>query len=149
MEAELIINLLSRIRHDYGNHLQVIMGYIDLGRPEKARRYVNAVVEQLDEERRLFEELPPEAALYFYQQALLCSELGLILKYRDYCMDSHAVFENGQEPYSSLKQMAAENAFRLEEEPVVYADVTARDGKAQVVFSGPALGREVKVLIEE
>ena len=149
MEAEQMVNILRRIRHDNGNHLQVIMGYIDLGKPESARQYINSIVEQLYEERRLFEELPAEAALFFYQQALLCGDLGLILRYRQFHLDSYAVFEKRQEPYSSLEQLTAEAAFNLEEETVVYADVTAHAGKGRVVFSGPALGREVQVQIEE
>lgn len=149
MEAEQMASILRRIRHDYGNHLQVILGYLDLGKPERVRQYIKTVVEQHNEERILFEELPPEAALYFYQQALLCGDLGLILKYRECHMDSHAVFEKGQEPYRSLKLLASESAFQLEEEPVVYATVTASAGKGRVVLSGSALGREIQLHIEE
>lgn len=149
MEAEQMANILRRIRHDYGNHLQVIMGYMDLGKPERVRQYIDTIIEQHNEERLLFEELPPEAALYFYQQALLCGDLGLILKYKECRMDSHAIFEKAQEPYNSLKRLAAEVDFGLQEEPVVYATVIAAGGKGRVAFSGPALGREVQVQIEE
>lgn len=149
MEAEQMVNLLRRIRHDYGNDLQVIMGYIDLGKPEQAREYIHSIVEQHLRERLLFESMPAEAALYFYQQALLCGDLGVILRYKNWQMDSHAVFEQKQEPYQSLKRLAEEAAWRLDEDPCIYASITAKDGKGQVVFSGHVLGREVLVQIEE
>lgn len=149
MEAEQIVSLLRRIRHDYGNDLQVIVGYIDLNKPDQAREYIRSVVEQHNQERMLFESMPAEAALYFYQQALLCRDLGVILRYKDCQLDSHAIFENRQEPYQSLKKLAQENAFCLDGEPFIYASITAKSGRGQMVLSGHPLGREVLVQIEE
>ena len=76
MEAEQIVSLLRRIRHEYGNDLQVIGGYIDLNRLEQAREYIHAVVEQHNQERMLFDSLPAEAALYFYQRSLIMPGFG-------------------------------------------------------------------------
>ncbi|MGI6434317.1 MAG: Spo0B domain-containing protein [Syntrophomonadaceae bacterium] len=149
MEAERMVNLLSILRHDYDNQLQVMMGYIDLGKPDLARRYMQTLVEQHREDRLLFEQLSAEAALYFYEQLLLCGDLGVILRYRNCQMDSHAVFEQGQEPYRSLKRLAGEASFCTAEDPLVYATMTAKEGKGQVVLFGPGLGREVRVQIEE
>ena len=149
MEAEQIVSLLRRIRHEYGNDLQVIGGYIDLNRLEQAREYIHAVVEQHNQERMLFDSLPAEAALYFYQQALSCRDLGVILRYKDCRVDSHAIFEKRQEPYQSLKRLAEKNAFRLDREPYIYASITAQSGRGQMVSSGEPLGREVLVPVEE
>lgn len=148
MEAKRVVGLINRLRHDYKNQLQVMMGYIDLGKPEVARQYMQGQLERFREEHRLFEQLPLEAALYFYEQLLLCGDLGVILRYIDCQLDSHIVFEQGQEPYRSLRGLAAEESFKVAEEPLVYATLTAKDGLGQMVFFGPGLGRKVQVKIE-
>lgn len=149
MEGKRMVNLLRRVRHDYDNQLQVMMGYIDLGKPELAREYMLAQVELHREESRLFRQFAAEAALYFYEQILLCGDLGVILRYKDCQVDSHAVFEKAQEPYRSLKQLSEKALLSVSEDPLIYATVTAKDGQGQVDFFGPGLGGEIKVQIEE
>jgi stage 0 sporulation protein B (sporulation initiation phosphotransferase) len=72
------VDLLREIRHDFGNHLQVIMGYLDLGNPQQARKYIIKLIEEMAAERLIFESTDADTALYLYQQLLLSRELGVI-----------------------------------------------------------------------
>ena len=104
MEAEQIVSLLRRIRHEYGNDLQVIGGYIDLNRLEQAREYIHAVVEQHNQEPLCFSiacRLKP--ALYFYQQALSCRDLGVILRYKTAGWIPMPFLKKGRSPIKASK----------------------------------------------
>ncbi len=108
METEQMIATLRRLRHDFGNYLQVILGYIDLNRPEKAKSYILDIVEEMAAERNIFERLEPEAALYFYQQLLMARDLGIILKYKELRISSWAILKKQNQPFSSLTSLLPE-----------------------------------------
>ncbi|MDD3897563.1 MAG: Spo0B domain-containing protein, partial [Syntrophomonadaceae bacterium] len=108
MEAEQALAILRRVRHDFGNYLQVILGYIDLDRPEQAKRYLLDIVEELATERNIFESLDAEAALYFYQQLLRARDLGIILKYRELQVNSWTILKMQNQPFNTLASLSPE-----------------------------------------
>ena len=84
MEAEQMVDLLRRVRHDFANHLQVISGYLDMEQPARVKQYLSAVMEEIIAERLIFESQQGEAALYFYEQMLSAYDLGITLRYEEY-----------------------------------------------------------------
>ncbi len=108
MDSEQMVAVLRRLRHDFGNYLQVILGYIDLNRPEKAKSYILDIVEELAEERNIFEKLDAEAALYFYQQLLMARDLGIILKYKELSIRSWRILEEQNQPINALTSLLPE-----------------------------------------
>ena len=65
MNGEQVIQLLRQLRHDFGNHLQVISGYLDLGRSAEVKRYIQSLAEEMGEERIIFETCSPDTAFIF------------------------------------------------------------------------------------
>ncbi len=80
MNHQKIVETLSRQRHDYANHLQVIKGYLELGLPERALEYVDAATRELAEESRLFKSVPPVLALALYELQLWTRDRGISLR---------------------------------------------------------------------
>lgn len=117
MEAEQTVAMIRRLRHDFGNYLQVILGYIDLNRPEKAKSYILAIVEELAGERNIFESLEPEATLYFYQQLLMARDLGIILKYKELPIRSWNILKKQNQPFNSLTSLLPE--FNGIDDPII------------------------------
>lgn len=48
------LELCRQQRHDFLNHLQVVLGWLQLGRPERAITYIHEAREIYDKERQLF-----------------------------------------------------------------------------------------------
>ncbi|HQD90104.1 MAG TPA: Spo0B domain-containing protein [Syntrophomonadaceae bacterium] len=107
MNGEQVIQLLRQLRHDFGNHLQVISGYLDLGRSAEVKRYIQSLAEEMGEERIIFETCSPDTAFYFYQQLLLARERGIKMRYQDLSVSSVAALEKNQEPLKSVIKAAA------------------------------------------
>lgn len=105
MEAEKMVNILRRVRHDLGNHLQVISGYLDLGYFDEIRRYIDEVTEYMKYEKWLFASTSPEIALYLYYQMLKVEELGATLRYRDIKVDNLRILEKADEPYATIAHL--------------------------------------------
>lgn len=112
MKDEQVVQLLRQIRHDFGNHLQVISGYLDLGRSDEIRNYIHSLVEEMAEERVIFSSPTPEAALYFYQQLLMARERGINMRYQDLSVSSVEVLEKNEEPLQSVTKVAAAADYR-------------------------------------
>lgn len=112
MKDEQVVQLLRQIRHDFGNHLQVISGYLDLGRSDEIRNYIHSLVEEMAEERVIFSSPTPEAALYFYQQLFMARERGITMRYQDLSVSSVEVLEKNEEPLQSVIKVAAAADYR-------------------------------------
>jgi len=105
MEGQEIISLIRRIRHDFGNHLQVLMGYMDLGYHDEARAYISQVVQEMMAERIIFDCTDPEDVFYFYEQILSARDMGILLQYNKIEVKSVDVLKEKQEPYKSLTNL--------------------------------------------
>lgn len=80
MDNMKMARVLSRQRHDFANHLQVIKGYLELGLPERVQDYVDAVVREINMESRLFNSVPPGLTIPFYELLLLIRDKGMNLR---------------------------------------------------------------------
>lgn len=105
MNNEDMVRVLRRVRHDYGNHLQVIMSYIDLGRYEMAKNYIVKVAENAAVERNLFEQARAPIALYLYDQMLTARDLGIILEYNEISLEEVEILQTRNEPFQTLKEL--------------------------------------------
>lgn len=143
-----MLNLLRRVRHDFGNHLQVIMGYIDLGKPEEAKQYIKSLVALRAAERILFDKLEPGASLYFYEQLLSARDLGVILTYEEMKIDDYRLFADHEEPGRSLPGVLGQYDRRADEDPVILVTIRSQGGQGEMIFSGPGL-EPVQVSIKE
>lgn len=105
VEAEKMVSILRRVRHDLGNHLQVISGYLDLGYLDEIRNYIDEITEYMQYEKWLFSSTEPEIALYLYYQMLRAEELGAIIRYKDIKVDNLRIIEKADEPYATVAQL--------------------------------------------
>lgn len=62
-EAESSLELLERKRHDWMNHIQVIMGYLSMKQSDRIRPYLERLVQQAHWERSLSQVNPPSLAV--------------------------------------------------------------------------------------
>lgn len=109
MDASRTVSLLRRVRHDYGNHLQVISGYTELGRPNEVKEYIIKIIQQMDQEKKLFELESPELTLFLYEQMLLVNDLGIILRYKELVITSGPRLMASFKPYKIIKSLVEEN----------------------------------------
>lgn len=58
------INYLKHYRHDWHNHIQVIKGYITLGKVEDAQRYLDGVIIKSFEESKISQLGDPDLAYF-------------------------------------------------------------------------------------
>jgi len=134
MEAEPMVGLLRRMRHDFANHLQVLSGYVDLGWQERLSTYIHSLIEDLNAERIIFESLEAAAALYFYEQLLKIKDLGIILTYEDLDIQSLEILKNKNEPFSTVAAMQSE-LVAVDDEPVLYLSVYEDEKAMELWFS--------------
>jgi len=149
MEAERAVDILRRLRHDFGNYLQVVLGYIDLNRPEQAREYILGLVEDLAAERVIFENLEGEEALYLYQQLLLARDLGIILRYKELDHITWQTMQRENEPFKTIEQISPK--FRaMEDDPIVNLSIYNTDNgvKMRYEWKKPEPG-QLEAIIEE
>ena len=133
MDSEQMVAVLRRLRHDFGNYLQVILGYIDLGRPERAKSYILDIVEELATQRNIFESLEAEAALYFYQQLLMARDLGIILQYNELHIRSWTTLKKQNQPFSSLTSLLPE-LNGTDDDPIINLSLSESEAGVTMLF---------------
>ena len=104
MEADRTVALIRKIRHDFGNHLQVISGYLELNHPEKVQQYVNRLVIDSREERVVFEVAEADTALYLFEQLLTARDYGIKIMYKQIDLSSVEPLMSINEPLNTLIQ---------------------------------------------
>lgn len=67
MEEKDVIKVLRHYRHDLLNHLQIIQGYLSMGKTDKVKSKVTEYLQLLDEERKLVNLNAPLFALSLIQ----------------------------------------------------------------------------------
>lgn len=134
MEDAKVVGLIRRMRHDLGNHLQVIGGFAELGRIGEMQEYIDLISEDMTAERLIFEKLEPEAALYFFQLTLFARDLGIILRYRDLELKSSRGVRRENEPYNSLAKVAELLGDADDEDPVVYLSLVQEEQGVRMIF---------------
>ena len=128
-----MVALLRRVRHDFGNHLQVISGYLQIGKPEQALQYLEGVVQEMNAERIVF-NLPGEASLYFYEQIMRAYDAGIRIQYQDIEINSWELLKNNGEPFQSL--MVYQSQTRpVSDESIVYISIKEDEQGFDLLFS--------------
>ena len=145
MEAEQMVDLLRRVRHDFANHLQVISGYLDMEQPARVKQYLSAVMEEIIAERLIFESQQGEAALYFYEQMLSAYDLGITLRYEDIDIDCWAILKASGEPCRSLAELG-KGLIRSEDDVVVYLSIYEDPLGVDMFFTGAEWEGSTKVI---
>jgi hypothetical protein len=135
MDSGQMVNLLRRVRHDYANHLQVISGYSELGWEEQIRSYVKEVINQLNQERIIFESVAPEDALYFYEQLLLVKDMGIILVYDDLDVKSAWYLKDNNEPAESIAALQKDIPPGEDDDPILYISIHEDETSIEMYFS--------------
>ena len=123
MNGQKTVDLLRGIRHDFGNHLQVIMGYLDLGNPQQARKYIIKLIEEMAAERLIFESTDADTALYLYQQLLLSRELGVILRYDEIKIKSPDLLQLKMNPGTACSKSWQHGKQRIVMLAMVYLEI--------------------------
>ncbi|MCM3742150.1 Spo0B domain-containing protein [Oceanobacillus luteolus] len=67
MEAKEVVNLIQLYRHDLLNHLQIIHGYVKMGKLEKVEANMSKLFDYIDNERDLFKLDIPHVVLWFFE----------------------------------------------------------------------------------
>jgi hypothetical protein len=135
METGQMVNLLRRVRHDYANHLQVISGYLELGWEEQIKSYIKEIINQLNQERIIFESVAPEDALYFYEQLLKVRDMGIILVYDDLDVKSARCLKDNNEPVNSIIVLQKDIPPGEDDDPVLYISIHEEETAIEMYFS--------------
>lgn len=80
--AEQAMALLRGQRHSFLNHLQVISGWLQLDRPERARHYLEMVAARVSAEADLMRSLPPSMAVWVVHLLLEAETNGVQLEWQ-------------------------------------------------------------------
>lgn len=135
MEAEQMVNLLRRVRHDFANHLQVIGGYLELGWTGQMGAYIKEITAGINQERIIFEAVAPEYALYFYEQLLAVKDMGIILIYEDLDVKTVDCLIAANEPVRSIAALQPDIP-PGEDEPVLYVSIHEDENGIEMYFNG-------------
>ncbi len=150
MEDAKVVGLIRRIRHDLGNHLQVIGGYAELGRIGELREYIALISEEMVYERPIFEKLDAESSLYFFQVTLFARDLGIILRYGNMDLKSCHLLRKENEPYKSLAEISEQLGESIDEDPIVYLSLAQEALGVRMIFNCDQLpSQSLEVWIQE
>ncbi len=137
MEASKVLALIRRLRHDFGNHLQVIGGFTELGYTGEVQDYIADLVREMGEERILFELNDPELSLFLLQQKLYAQEVGVMLNYDviDITTTASELIE-GLDLFAAIKSLVGEQA---KEEVVINVSIYELVDQVKVVLNSKLL----------
>ncbi|WP_163970122.1 Spo0B domain-containing protein [Oceanobacillus halotolerans] len=77
MEEQEVIHLIRHYRHDILNHLQVIQGYVKMGKMDKVEAKLNQFMEDFQQERNLMQLNAPKIILWIMQFNTIHTNLRL------------------------------------------------------------------------
>lgn len=75
--AEAVVRYLREQRHDFMNHIQVIWGFLQLGRADKSVKYIKDMNRKLDVLGKALRLNNPIVSLFFYEKILDANECGM------------------------------------------------------------------------
>ncbi|NLJ72985.1 MAG: hypothetical protein GX333_08245 [Syntrophomonadaceae bacterium] len=137
MDASKALAMIRRLRHDFGNHLQVIGGYTELGYAEEVQDYIAQIVREMNEEKILFELDNPELSLFLLQQKLYAQEVGVMLNYQvvDITTTASELIEE-LDLFAAIKSLVGEQA---KEEVVINVSIYELVDQVKVVLNSKLL----------
>lgn len=82
-ELSQALGLLRGQRHSFLNHLQVISGWLQLGKSDRAAQYITRAVAHLEAEGQALQRIDsPEVALFLIETGLEAEPYGVVLRWR-------------------------------------------------------------------
>jgi len=134
VETQAVVELIRKLRHDYGNVLQIIGAYLEMDMSDKAQNYIKEQIEELKGERVIFNSLANEDALYLYMQRLQAKELGFNLFFEDLEASSWGILKLKNEPLASLERISL--LYPPDgEEPIVYLSIYETEQGLELFFT--------------
>ncbi|GAA4705216.1 Spo0B domain-containing protein [Brevibacillus fulvus] len=103
-QTDLLLTLLNRQRHDWMNHLQVLLGYLKLGRPEQGEEYLKRVTELLNHESSLSRINCSALSVFFQTFNALHDDLVLTVELANQ-VDLSLVEKDKQELFAVITQI--------------------------------------------
>lgn len=79
-ESREMINILRAKQHDYSNHLQVISGSLQMGKPQRAMEYIKEIVGDLSLASNITGLESPELAALLLKKISLAEANGILVK---------------------------------------------------------------------
>lgn len=73
-DAALLLEIMRRYRHDFLNHLQVVSGFVQLGKPDRALEYVRRVSEEMEKLGAILRLQHPQMATLLLKNLLLAQD---------------------------------------------------------------------------
>lgn len=107
MEARAILEVIRTQKHDFLNHLQVILGYLQLNKIPEAKKYIEEVVLEAGHLSRINHLYPAEAALALLVAQNEAAKRGITVEY-DIQTDLQASALTGDEISACLEDVLAQ-----------------------------------------
>jgi len=82
MDEQRALALLREQRHSFLNHLQVISGWLQLGRAERAAQYLNEVSARVAGESEVLRRAPVSLGLLLIEAGLEAETYGVTLRWQ-------------------------------------------------------------------
>lgn len=82
MDDAQALQLLRRQRHSLLNHLQVISGWLQIQRPERALQYLNGLADRMADESEAMRQGPPLLGLLVLELGMEAETYGVRLLWR-------------------------------------------------------------------
>jgi hypothetical protein len=115
---------------------------LELGWTEQTGSYVKEIINQLNQERIIFESVAPQDALYFYEQLLTIKDMGIILVYDDLDVESARCLQEQNEPANSMAALQPDIFSEEDDDPVVYLSIHEDQTGIEMYFSCDCWGEE-------
>lgn len=101
------LQLLRKQRHSFLNHLQVLSGWLQLNRPERARQYLDVLASRMGAESEVLNRVPAAAGLFVLEVGLEAETFGVPVDWQVRGEVSDAALEAGRAAVSAALQRAA------------------------------------------
>lgn len=77
LRPEDLIAIINRLRHDWMNDLQVLIGYVQMNRQDKIREYIARLSDKLTRESLVAKLADPQLVFYLHRFRAVCDWVGL------------------------------------------------------------------------
>lgn len=133
-----IVNHIRAQRHDFMNDIQVIWGYLQLGKPEEARKYIVGMNRHMDLYSNLFHLGNPTLSLFLYDHISMAEKMGLLVDFSsDLLRVNSEAFASGYHEKLNLMdcllQRVIEESYRGGS--TVYIDIYSESNNIYIVFA--------------
>lgn len=144
-DAALLLEVMRRHRHDFLNHLQVVSGFLQLGKVDRALEYIRRVSGEMEKLGAILRLKYPQMATLLLKNSLLAQDKQIDLDL-DLATDLHS-WTAPDEHVFALSRRMWENIIRaMEDLPAEQRKITcsleedAAVGRFRISFSLPAIG---------